>query len=237
MSSAPVAIITGAGSGIGRAVAQALAAEGYAVVLVGRREEPLRETAESINQSQADPATLVHPADITDPDQVDRLVETTTQQFGRIDALINVAGFATLVRLDGLDPKVWRSTIDVNLSGPVYLTRACWPKLCEADQPIAVNISSMASRDPFAGLGPYGVAKAGLNMLTFVTAREGEKAGLRAVAIAPGAVETSMLRNMFNQKQLPPDQALAPEQVAELVADCVTGRRSFTSGETLFINR
>lgn len=237
MENAPVAIVTGAGSGIGRATAQGLAAQGHAVVLVGRREQALHETAESISQANPDAGTLIHPADVTDPDQVDQLVRTTIERFGRIDVLVNVAGFAKLMQLDSLDAESWRSTVDVNLTGPVYLTGACWAKLCEADKPIIINISSMSTRDPFPGLGLYGVAKAGLNMLTFVTAREGEKAGLRSVAIAPGAVETPMLRDMFSQKQLPPDQALSPEQVAELVIDCVTGRRSFTSGETLFMTR
>jgi NAD(P)-dependent dehydrogenase (short-subunit alcohol dehydrogenase family) len=96
-------------------------------------------------------------------------------------------------------------------------------------------VSSMASIDPFPGFAAYAAAKAGLNMLTHVTAREGAAIGLKAVAIAPGAVETPMLRSAFDERAIPRHAALSPQAVASLIADCITGRRAFQPGEVIQI--
>ncbi len=237
MANTPVAVVTGAGSGIGRATALRLASEGYTLVLVGRTKAKLHETANLIEQTiQAPPRLSIQSADVTDPHQVDRLISGVVESFGQINALVNVAGYASLESLAEITPETWRKTIDANASSVVYLTQAAWPHLARSDDAIVVNVSSVASKDPFPGLGVYGAAKVAVNLLTRVTADEGQRQGINAVAIAPGAVETPMLRGLFDEKQLPSANTLDPSRVADLIADCITGQREFKPGETLFIN-
>lgn len=226
------AIVTGAGSGIGRATAQALAAAGYALTLVGRDAAKLRETESLIADHGAAP--LVIAADIAQPFACRHIVETTHTTFGRIDALVNVAGFAALVPISKVTDDLWRSTIDTNLTSIVHLTAAAWPVLARQGGTI-VNVSSMASIDPFPNFAIYAAAKAAVNMFTRCTASEGAKQNIKAVAIAPGAVETPMLRAMFNEKMIPKNKALSPEDVAKVIVDCITGQRVFTAGETIAV--
>lgn len=230
MGDHPVAIVTGAGSGIGRATAARLAAAGHHVVLAARTEAALRETADQIEGD----AALVRPTDVSDPDACSALLADVTEQCGRLDVLANVAGYAELSPIRETTNDMWRTTIDANLSSVLYLTRAAWPLMSRAGG-IIINISSVAAKDPFPGFAAYATAKAGLNMLTLMTAREGESSGVKAVGIGPGAVETPMLRGLFSTDQLPESATLDPDDIAVAVRDVVTGARSFTSGETFYI--
>lgn len=230
MSDQKVAIVTGAGSGIGRAVAAQLGAEGYCVVLVSRGRDSLEATAELV-----DGETFVYPADLTDPDLITNLIEDVLASFGRIDALVNVAGYAELLTIEQVTAEHWRKTIDVNLSAAVMLTAAAWPTFKKQQSGFVANVSSMASVDPFPGFATYAAAKIGLNMFTQCTAAEGETIGVKAVSIAPGAVETPMLRSMFDEQMIPKDKTLSPEDVAEIICGCVTGSRSFENGETIVL--
>ena len=230
MSAGAVALVSGAGSGIGRATAERLSALGYAVALVGRTAGKLEETAGRLTGN-----VLVHRADLRDPQSCAGAVQATADRFGRLDALCNVAGWARLTSLAAASDELWRTMLDTNLSSAFYLTRAAWPLFERQRAGVVVNVSSMASIDPFPGLGIYATAKAALNMLTRITATEGAAIGLRAVSIAPGAVETPMLRSAFDEQVIPRGAALDPSQVAELIADCITGRRRFDPGEVITI--
>ncbi|MEX2672344.1 MAG: SDR family oxidoreductase [Phycisphaeraceae bacterium] len=225
-----VAIVTGAGRGIGRATAAALDAAGYATVLVGRTAKTLEETAEPLTQP-----TLVHVADITDAAQCQQVIDATVERFGRVDVLANVAGFAKLMKIEQITPEDWQQTVGTNLSAIVYLTSAVWPIFKKQGGGYIVNVSSMSAYDPFPGLGAYGAAKLGVNMFTKVTADEGKKMGVRAVCVVPGAVETPMLRAMFSEKMLPSEKTLDPAKVAKLILDCIEGRREVASGEAVTI--
>ena len=230
MANPPVAIVTGASSGIGRAAALRFAQIGHHVVLVSRTESALNETAEQI----AGDAKTVFPADVSDPDACAALIAHVTDHLGRLDVLANVAGYATLNTIADTPIDTWRTTVDVNLSSAWYLTRAAWPLMSRTGGTI-INISSVAAQDPFPGLSAYSVAKAGMNMLTLVTAREGNSVGIRCVGIGPGAVETPMLRGLFDASQLPESATLAPDDIATAMRDLITGDRSFTGGETIYI--
>lgn len=228
----PVAILTGAGGGIGRAIAMELSQEGYRLALVGRRRETLEETAEVLSGE-----SLVLPADVSDAEQIAQTVEDTVNAFGRLDAAIHNAGLAPIRTVEEMTPQEWHAVIDTNLSAAFYLARAAWPTFRKQRDGVIVNISSFSSRDPFPGFAAYGAAKAGVNLLGLALGREGREHGIRVHTIAPAAVETPMFRQIMTTEQFPTEQTLAPEDVARVVAQCVTGDLRHTSGEVIFLQR
>ncbi len=228
------ALVTGAGSGIGRQTAILLTEAGCRVALASRSDEPLEQTARLAGErAEADDCCAVIPTDVCDPKSCADLVDRTVECFGRLDVVVHVAGYAVLRTTQQNTPDEWRRTIDTNLSAAVYLTAAAWPHLRDQGRGVIVNVSSMASADPFPQFSMYAAAKSGLNMFTLCTAREGESVGVRAVCVAPGAVETPMLRSLFDETKLPRSRTLDPARVAEVIRDCALGRRSFKSGETI----
>ena len=225
------AIITGAGSGIGRASALALANLDFGVALVGRRRAELESTAAICDQA------LVLDADISDANNCAHVVAAAMERFGRLDALIHCAGFAPLVRIEDMTADLWRKIVDTNLSAAVHLASAAWPTFRKQTSGVIVNISSESARDPFIGLGPYGAAKAGVNLLGKALAAEGSEIGVRVHTIAPGAVETGMLRKIVSREQFPTEKTLSPADVAELIVQCVQGDLQHTSGEVIYVHK
>ncbi len=222
------AIVTGAGSGIGRALATQLSQLGYHVVLVGRTESTLQETSQ-----QLEGPFSIHVTDVADAKACRDLVKQVADQLGRIDVLANVAGFAPSLNIDQVTAELWQQTIDTNLSSVVNLTAACWPIFEKQQSGFVGSISSMASIDPFPGFSIYAAAKAGVNLFTLVTGREGKKIGVRAMAVAPGAVETGMLRKLFDESVIPASATLTPEEVAQVIVDCLENKMDFTVGQTI----
>jgi NAD(P)-dependent dehydrogenase (short-subunit alcohol dehydrogenase family) len=235
----PVALITGASRGIGRAAAVTLAKLGYRLALIARTEADLRETATLTGAAVE--GTLLLPGDVTDPGQAQSVVERAVARFGRLDALVNVAGVAPVRSIVETSIDEWDDVLNTNLSAAFYLTKFAWPHLKSASAPdrhsVIVNISSLASRDPFPGFAAYGAAKAALNVFGLVAAREGQADGIAVHTIAPGAVETAMFRQIMTTDQYSPDKTLAPEEVADLIGQCVTGRLAHTRGEVIYLHK
>lgn len=232
MTERHVAIVTGAGSGIGRDTAILLAEVGFGLTLVGRSQEKLDATKEQIVGRHPVDCLLIS-ADLADSEASRAVVRRTVEHFGRLDAIANVAGRADLGPIEKLDDQTVRASLGVNLESVVHLTAAAWPVFRKQKGGVIVNVSSMASVDPFPGFGIYAPAKAAVNMFTKCTAAEGAKMGLKAVAVAPGAVETPMLRGMFNTKMIPEDKTLDPVEVAAVIRDCILGTREFESGSVI----
>jgi NAD(P)-dependent dehydrogenase (short-subunit alcohol dehydrogenase family) len=222
--SLPVAIVTGAGSGMN-----------HRVVLVGRTPDPLQAVALEI-QSGGHEAFVI-PADVSQFPQVDAMVAQAVTHWSRIDVLVNAAGMAPSAPLATLDPARWHDILNANLSSAFYTTRAVWPIMSKNGGGAIINISSRAAKDPFPGLGAYAIAKSGNNMLTLVTAREGEAVGIRVVAIAPGAVDTPMFRNLVGEENVHPEQVLHPDDVAAAVVQVVSGALQHASGDTIYLHR
>lgn len=236
MTETPVAIVTGAGSGIGRAVCGLLANAGYRLSLVGRREEKLQETMSEIDaRSAAPPEMLILSADVTNAQQAMSAVDMTAQQWGRADALINGAGVAPLAAIDRTDEDLLYRTFAVNTFAAAYLIARIWPVFRKQRGGCIVNISTMGTADPFPGFFAYAAAKSAVESLTRSAVKEGASFGVRAFSVAPGAVETDMLRANFSERQIPRQRTLDPLDVAHVICDCVLGRRDGEAGSTIFV--
>ena len=149
--------------------------------------------------------------------------------------LANIAGDAPYMPVGDYDPQIVQRCIDTNLTAAINLVSAAWPTLKSQGGGVIVNVSSIASVDPFPFFSVYAAAKAGLNMFTRCAASEGAEYGIETVAIAPGAVETPMLRGIFDELAIPADKTLQPIEVARLIVDCITGQRAFEPGETIIL--
>ncbi len=187
-----VAIITGAGSGIGRSVAMALLKEGYSVTLAGRREEALQETA---GYAPDRSHLLLVPSDISQPDSVKQLFAATKEKFGRLDLLFNNAGVNTAdVLLEDLEYDQWRKVVDVNLTGTFLCTREAF-RLMKNQQPMGgriINNGSISAQVPRPNSAPYTATKHAITGLTKSTALDGRKYNIACGQIDIGNAATDM---------------------------------------------
>jgi len=232
---APVALITGAGSGIGREIALQLASLGYRVALAGRRPEPLRETGEmtrTLTGKVEGEGWLAVPTDVGDPDQVAEMVESTVAAFGRLDALVNNAGWTGMKPIEAHTADEVRTLFEINSMGPVWAIAGALPTMLSQGAGVIVNVSSMASTDPFPGLGVYGAAKAACETICLAVRNEHAADGIRAYCIAPGPVETELLRSIASEEMLPRSATMEPGLIAGMVVGCVTGKTELENGET-----
>jgi NAD(P)-dependent dehydrogenase (short-subunit alcohol dehydrogenase family) len=231
VSSSPVAIITGAGSGIGLATARLLAKEGWTIALAGRRAQQLRDACDTLTPG---PHHCV-PTDVGDAASCVALVRHVSGACGRIDALINNAGYAPLTPIARHTPEMVRETFAINAIGPADLILAVWPYMAARKSGRIVNVSSIATIDPFPGFFAYAAAKASVELMAKSIAKEGASCGIKAFAVAPGAVETPMLRSIISERSLARHLTLSPEDVAGVIVDCVLGHRDADNGGTIHL--
>jgi NAD(P)-dependent dehydrogenase (short-subunit alcohol dehydrogenase family) len=164
-------------------------------------------------------------------------VAQTVEHFGRLDAVINCAGYAPMASVENVTDELWRDVMDINLSSAFYLCRAAWPIFKRQKSGAVVLISSVAARDPFPGFSAYGAVKAGINLLGLSLSREGAEFGVRVHVVAPGATETAMLRDLFSAEQIPADKTLVPQDVARVILSCMRGDMIHTSGEVIYLHK
>ncbi|MEL7471826.1 MAG: SDR family oxidoreductase [Planctomycetota bacterium] len=231
-ASPPVTLITGAGSGIGRSTAIALGARGHALALAGRRAKPLEDTAEAARDAGAH-ATAIFPTDLGDADDVKRLAQRTLDRFARVDHLVNNAGYVESVPIERTSEGLLKRTFAVNAFGPALLVAQLWSTFVEQRDARIVNVTSYATIDPFPGFFAYAQAKGAAMLQVKSIHNEGAEHNIRAFAVAPGAVETPMLRGLFNESVIPTTATLDPDTVAGVIVECVTGARDADSGETI----
>ncbi|HTZ06525.1 MAG TPA: SDR family oxidoreductase [Gaiellaceae bacterium] len=180
-----VAIVTGAGSGIGAAAARGLAKDGFTVVLVGRRPEPLEEVRAAIGTH-----ALAIAADVGEPESPQRIVDETLAAYGRIDAIVNNAAVIRNGPLDSHSRERFDWHYAVNVAGPFFLVQSALPSLRAAPDAAIVNISSSVGSMVKPGTMLYGSTKAALEYLTRAWAYELAADGIRVNCIAPGPVDT-----------------------------------------------
>jgi NAD(P)-dependent dehydrogenase (short-subunit alcohol dehydrogenase family) len=218
-----IAIVTGAGSGIGRATTFALLEDGYAVVLAGRRREALEQTiaAAGPNGTRA----LAVPSDVSDPESVRALFNTTQETFGRLDLLFNNAGTnAPAIPLEDLTPAQWQQVVDVNLTAAFLCTQAAF-RIMKAQTPRGgriINNGSISAQTPRPHSAPYTATKHAITGLTRSTALDGRKYDIACGQIDIGNAETEMTARMKQGVlQASGEKAVEPTMAVEHVARAV----------------
>jgi NAD(P)-dependent dehydrogenase (short-subunit alcohol dehydrogenase family) len=206
-----VAIVTGAGRGIGRAVALAFGREGAAVALAARTASELEGVADQIRRASG--RALAVPTDVTREESVAALVEKVLAQLKRVDVLVTAAGVATFAPLLDTKPEEWDRMMAVNVRGVFLACRAVLPPMMRQRRGTIINIVSVAAKRAIPGGAAYTASKHAVLGLTQVLAEEMRPHGLRVGALSPGAVDTALWDAVPN----PPDRSrmLRPEDVAE----------------------
>lgn len=208
-----VALITGAGRGIGRAIALALAADGIACALTARTEAGLRETAERIRQAGGEATALV--ADLADAATPEMLVRETVARCGRLDILVNNAGILIVKPFAELTMDDYDRLMAVNLRAPFALAQAALPHLMASPAGTMINVASAAGKRFYAGQSAYCASKHGLLGLNKVLAAELKPLGVRVHAVCPGGVATEA--TAAQRPDWTPEDLMAPEDVAMAV--------------------
>ena len=185
-----VAIVTGAGRGIGRAIAEALAREGAAVVLAARTRQQLAEVAAAVKSGGG--RALAVPTDVTLDAAVDALVEQTVAELGRVDLLVTAAGVASFGPVAGSKPADWDAMLAVNLRAVMVTCRAVLPVMLHQRRGTILNVASVAAQRFIPGSAAYAATKAGVVVWSRVLREEVRAEGVRVGLIVPGAVDTSL---------------------------------------------
>jgi len=223
------AIVTGGGTGIGRGVALALAAQGVRVVICGRRLEPLREAITTIVSNGG--SGRAFKADVSREGDVRELIEATVAAFGTVDILVNNAGIDGGAAIHEHDVLTWDRVMAVNLRGPFLLARAVLPIMRAQGSGHIINISSESGLEYYPANGAYGVSKHALNALGEFIQRENQELGIRVNTICPGMVISEMSAGF----PLDESKCLYPEDIAELVLWLLTRRTNVKIGLPVLI--
>lgn len=239
-----VAIVTGGGSGIGRAISKLYAAEGAKVVIGDIKVGG--ETVEGIRRDGNDPIFVR--TDVRDPSQVRRLLNATVERYGGVDIVCNNAGIELVRRLVDTTEEEWDMVINTNLRATFLVSKYALPHMIVKGKGVIVNIASQLGLVGFENLTVYCASKGGLILLTKAMALEYAKHGIRVNCICPGAIDTPMLdrevrlmedpdeaRRMFVSKH-PLGRLGTPEEIAQAALFLASDRASFITGESLVVD-
>jgi 3-oxoacyl-[acyl-carrier protein] reductase len=236
-----VSIVTGAGQGLGRAIALALAQKGSDVVICDINSESIQKVAEEINAIGR--KTLPLKVDVSKAPEVKAMVERTLEEFGRIDILVNNAGICQVISIENMTEKDWDKVMAVNLKSVFLCSKAVMGIMKRQRNGRIVNLGSIAGKVGGIMTGAnYSVSKAGVMCFTKALARELAPYGVTVNAIAPGVIETEMTRNIsqgdFSQflKTIPLGMIGSPEDVANAVLFLVSNEAHYITGEILDVN-
>lgn len=226
------ALITGAGKGIGKAIALALAKEGVNVILVARTQEEIDSVAAKARSLRV--KALAITADVADINSVNAAIEKALAEFGTIDILINNAGIAAFGKFLELEPTDWERIIQVNLMGTYYVTRAVLPNMIERQTGDIINISSTAGLSGNALTSAYSASKFAVLGLTDSLMQEVRKHNIRVTALTPSTVATNMAKEL-NLTDGNPEKVMQAEDMAELIiAQLKLNRRVFIKNSSIW---
>ncbi|HDJ6107008.1 TPA: SDR family oxidoreductase [Staphylococcus aureus] len=209
-----VAVVTGAGSGIGEAIATLLHEEGAKVVLAGRNKEKLQNVANQLSQDNV----KVVPTDVTNKEEVDELIKNAQQTFGSLDIVINSAGQMLSSKITDYQVDEWDSMIDVNIKGTLYTAQAALPTMLEQSSGHLINIASISGFEVTKISTIYSATKAAVHTITQGLEKELAKTGVKVTSISPGMVDTAITAayNPSDRKKLD------PQDIAEAVLYALT---------------
>lgn len=226
------ALITGAGKGIGKAIAIALAQEGVNVILVSRTQADVDQLA--VETSNLGVKSLALSADVSDINSINKAVEKALAEFTNIDILINSAGIASFGKFLELEPNAWERIIQVNLMGTYYATRAVIPNMIERQTGDIINISSTAGLNGNALTSAYSASKFAVLGLTDSLMQEMRKHNIRVTALTPSTVATDMAKDL-NLTDGNPEKVMQSEDIAELIiAQLKLSRRVFIKNSSIW---
>ncbi|EOB8000779.1 MAG: SDR family oxidoreductase [Staphylococcus aureus] len=209
-----VALVTGAGSGIGEAIATLLHEEGAKVVLAGRNKDKLQNVANQLAQD----SVKVVPTDVTKKEEVDELIKIAQQTFGGLDIVINSAGQMLSSKITDYQVDEWDSMIDVNIKGTLYTAQAALPTMLEQSSGHLINIASISGFEVTKSSTIYSATKAAVHTITQGLEKELAKTGVKVTSISPGMVDTAITAayNPTDRKKL------EPQDIAEAVLYALT---------------
>ena len=232
-----IAIVTGAGQGIGRAIADKLAAEGATVVVTDLDEAGAKQTAAGL------PGAVAIRADVTDRQDVQAAVDRVMQQFGRVDVLVNNAGWDKASPFVDSDPADWDRAIAVNLYGVLHTCRAVLPIMAGQGGGAVVNLGSDAGRVGSSGEAVYSAAKGGVIAFTKSLAREMARHQVRVNCVCPGPTDTALFASFAGPKlrealtkAIPLRRLGQPADVANVVAFLASDQAAFVTGQTISVS-
>jgi 2-hydroxycyclohexanecarboxyl-CoA dehydrogenase len=235
-----IAIVTGAGQGIGKAIAEKLAAEGATVVVTDVNEATAKETADGIGGG----AVGIH-TDVTSRESVNAMVEQVRSRFGRIDVLVNNAGWDKASPFVDSDPADWDRVIQINLYGVLNMSKAVLPIMAEQGFGSVVNLASDAGRVGSSGEAVYSAAKGGVIAFTKATAREMARHQVNANVVSPGPTDTALFASMGGDnpklrealtKAIPFRRLAQPADLANMVAFFASDEANFITGQTVSVS-
>lgn len=242
--SGKVAIVTGGGSGIGRATALKFAKLGAKIVLVDINEKSMAEVSEEIKALGAE--VLSVKTDIVDYEQVRAMAQQIMDHFKRIDILVNNAAWDKVQPFMKTEPELWYRLIDINLKGPIHVTRAVLEQLIEQNQGGAiVNVVSDAAKVGSTGESVYSAAKGGLYSFTKTIAREMARYNIRVNSTCPGPTDTPLLGDVKEtmpkvvqaiERAIPLKKLATPEQQANAIVWLASDEASYITGQSLSVN-
>jgi citronellol/citronellal dehydrogenase len=231
-----VAIVTGGGSGIGRATALRLARDGYRLLVAGRRAEPLEETCRLAGYG-----CLAHPGDIREPSVADELIGRCLDAHGRVDVLVNNAGGQFVAPAEEITPNGWRAVRRLNLDAPWYLTQQVAVRSMIPQRSGRVVSVVLCPRRGIAGMAHSSAARAGMTTLTQTLAMEWGRFNIGLVCVAPGWIDTEGMRQYGDDlaelaEHVPMRRLGTAEEVAELIAFLASPGASYITGTTVVID-
>jgi 3-oxoacyl-[acyl-carrier protein] reductase len=247
MENKSVAIVTGASQGIGRATAVRLARDFSAVVLAARNKDELKETSAAVNAAGAE--SLIYPLDLREPQAAEILIKGTLERFGRIDALLNIAGAVPQIDLFEMTDAQWEDGMALKLHGARRLTIRAWDAL-KASGGSVVLISGSAALDPKPGFAAVAAVNAAIIALAKAFAEQGIKDGVQVNSVVPGAVMTGRRQSFFEKwapahnlsveeakKKFPEEAGISrfgkPEEIADLMAYMVSPAAKWMTGTSV----